>query len=707
MGIFEKLGELLGRAVADMARFFLKYCLFPFMDKIGEELNPLTADLIAEMEANPELPSYLKPLLAMAKEGGGQAATILMGMLAGPLVSGGISSTAFSWLERAKQHEASWHPYQPVPIINLMILMYRKLIEPEFFFHEMSRFGIDEATALLMFYSYAYYPDPQQMIEWIAKEVFEPDMIAKFGLDQEIPTGQAELFAKAGVDGQQLRNFWIAHWLHPGFGEVARLFHRDQLDYDTFWEWFKIVEIPPIYRDGMIEITWDTPNRIETRMMCRYLDMPKSDVVKLLQYAGLKEEYRSDAADFMIIMGVESDLRKRYSYGWITAEEIKSELRARGVNPGLAERVYQRIVKEEKPDTVEKPGAPSRTDLAAMVRYLDIPKTRVMELLAQTGLVEEYRSAVADNIIIMAIETDLRTRYRNGWILADDIKAELTARGIATEIVERVYQRIVKEEKPETVETPGAPSRSDITAMCKYLDLNKAEVMELLGHTGLVEEYRSPVADNIIIMAIETDLRTRYRNGWISAEEVKSKITSRGVSPETAERVYERIVKEEKFERLAEERDLTKAEIVKGVKKGVITWEEGVILLMDLNYDQSEAQFILEINISAATGSPENKAEFKKLTELAQIASAQPSFRPWEEIVKAEVKEISERGKTRIRTEDEVKIETDTVRRRRRKNLITRDQEIKALLDLGWDTHYATAAADNDDIRLAEKAGEE
>jgi hypothetical protein len=208
-------------------------------------------------------------------------------------------------------------------------------------------------------------------------------------------------------------------------------------------------------------------------------------------------------------------------------------------------------------------------------------------------------------------------------------------------------------------------------------------------------------------MAIETDLRSRYANGWISAEDIKNEISARGVSADTTQRVYERIVKEEKAQRIAAERDVTKAEIVKGVKMGVISWEEGVIMLMNMGYDQSEAHFILEINIGAATGSPENKAEFMKWTELAQITMARPSFRPWEKIVQAEAKEISERGKTRIRTEDEVKIETDTVRRRRRKNLITRDQEIKALLDLGWDEHYATAAADNDDIRLAERAGEE
>ena len=56
---------------------------------------------------------------------------------------------------------------------------------------------------------------------------------------------------------------------------------------------------------------------------------------------------------------------------------------------------------------------------------------------------------------------------------------------------------------------------------------------------------------------------------------------------------------------------------------------------------------------------------------------------------------------------DAGKIVVDTIRRRRRKLLITRDQEIAALLETGMPIAQATATANNDDVRLAEKGGEE
>jgi hypothetical protein len=56
---------------------------------------------------------------------------------------------------------------------------------------------------------------------------------------------------------------------------------------------------------------------------------------------------------------------------------------------------------------------------------------------------------------------------------------------------------------------------------------------------------------------------------------------------------------------------------------------------------------------------------------------------------------------------DAGKIIVDTVRRQRRKLLISRDQEIVSLVGLGMEPEYAKAVADNDDVRLAEKGGEE
>jgi len=68
----------------------------------------------------------------------------------------------------------------------------------------------------------------------------------------------------------------------------------------------------------------------------------------------------------------------------------------------------------------------------------------------------------------------------------------------------------------------------------------------------------------------------------------------------SAERVEELIqtkVKAVASEKMAKERDLTMAQIVKGVKKAVISRDEGSSLLQDMGYDPYEATYILAIEI--------------------------------------------------------------------------------------------------------------
>ena len=56
---------------------------------------------------------------------------------------------------------------------------------------------------------------------------------------------------------------------------------------------------------------------------------------------------------------------------------------------------------------------------------------------------------------------------------------------------------------------------------------------------------------------------------------------------------------------------------------------------------------------------------------------------------------------------DAGKLAVDTIRRQRRKKLLTREREISILQEYGMPLELATATADNDDARLADKGDEE
>lgn len=199
------------------------------------------------------------------------------------------------------------------------------------------------------------------------------------------------------------------------------------------------------------------------------------------------------------------------------------------------------------------------------------------------------------------------------------------------------------------------PGRIEVRMMAQLGLVGKAFIMDILKKDGLAEEYRSIVADMNIVRGIRSDIQTRYTKGWLDSQGVKDELTESGLSPQIADRLYQWIVTNAKGDRTAAEKDLTKAEIIKGVQEGVIGVDEGIQRLVDMGYDEMEADYIMAINLPQ------------------------------------EAEKVSEALKTRV----------DTIRRQRRKRIIPREAEITQLVTAGITPELAQEYALNDDTRLA------
>lgn len=127
--------------------------------------------------------------------------------------------------------------------------------------------GINKSDAEQLFSIFFYIPAAGDIVNWSAKEVFEPDMITKYGLDDEFEKLDLSLFAQAGVSPEIARNFWRAHWTHPGLNTVQELLHRTDFTEADMWEWFRLVEIPPFWRDKLIKIAYAPFTRVDVRRM--------------------------------------------------------------------------------------------------------------------------------------------------------------------------------------------------------------------------------------------------------------------------------------------------------------------------------------------------------------------------------------------------------------------------------------------------------
>jgi len=183
------------------------------------------------------------------------------------------------------------------------------------------------------------------------------------------------------------------------------------------------------------------------------------------------------------------------------------------------------------------------------------------------------------------------------------------------------------------------PTRVDVRRWWDMRTIDEAELRSIYQRHGY---FGKDLANYVLwtkVYVAFPDLMARWSKGWISLDEVRTELTALGMPAERVEEMIQTKVKAEEPARVEKERALTKTEIYKGVKKGILTWEEGIELLMDLGYDYDEADYILTINVEALAGSPETFTEFKSITQKYRVATGREE-KPMPSYIRAKADEL-------------------------------------------------------------------
>jgi len=198
--------------------------------------------------------------------------------------------------------------------------------------------------------------------------------------------------------------------------------------------------------------------------------------------------------------------------------------------------------------------------------------------------------------------------------------------------------------------------------------ITKDELMTLLRVKDIMPKWREPLLNIAHQVITRVDARRLLADGVITPEEHKRILMHQGYTEEDAQKVTEWAERYYLSEKLAPERDLTKSEIVKGVKNELITPEQGVELLMDMGYDEWEAWYVLIINVEALRGSPETYPEFKRITEAYKKARKRKGKEIPEELIEAartvrriqqDIAEKKKQGKTDEELSEEYRLLSD------------------------------------------------
>ena len=233
----------------------------------------------------------------------------------------------------------------------------------------------------------------------------------------------------------------------------------------------------------------------------------------------------------------------------------------------------------------------------------DLPQ-KFLEEARKAGMTEEQaKNYWAAHWVLPSVEMGYRMLHRR-IIDEDELKTLMKVQDIMPYWRDKL---IALSYEPYT--------RVDARRMYELGVLSEEELYNTYRDLGYDDEHAKKLVLWTKLYTIADDLRARYSKGWITADDVFKELIAAGLSEQGARKWLETIVKAEKPTRVEDERKLTKSEIIKGVKAGIITQEQAVTLLRDLGYEEWEAWYILAINKVVSAGDPEGYWEMKAVTE--------------------------------------------------------------------------------------------
>ncbi|MBI2869383.1 MAG: hypothetical protein HYX96_06125 [Chloroflexi bacterium] len=522
------------------------------------------------------------------------------------------------------------------------------------------------------------------------------------------------------------RQGWSASWAdrfmdlkHPVFPSELALggWLRDPVKYQHFVDDLPKLGLTPEQIELLTELAFRVPG---VQDVIRYVVKEAYDPDTVKEF-GQDQEYPKVAEADARKAGVRPDqLLKEWIAHWdLPGVSQGFEMLHRGVisQAQLARLLKARDVMPFWRDKLEAISwdLPGRIELRMMALYGLVDKQYLMEALGRSGLSEEYRENIADMNLIRGIKTDIQTRYGKGWITKEDVRAELTDAGLSANLVEKVYQSIVKAETAARTVTQKNLTLAQIEKGVKRGKLSRAEAVDLLTDIGYELEEASFIL-SVDIPEDETDAAARNREltkadilggleaGTIDLAQAKEMLVSLRYLPADADYILKVYLAGVKPPTEPRKRDIAKADVVAAVKQGLVTPEQGYQLLIRIGYSDEAANFILALVPQSSPFSPLNYDEFKQLTGSwrgAQGIAAEVLPPEAQELKLKEAQAVVE-GKQPLL--EQLRIQIDTIRRKRRKLLITRDQEIADLAALKVPADYIKALVENDDTRL-EKPG--
>ncbi len=347
-------------------------------------------DMITKIKTNPNTPQELKDMLERIEGGGSWFMIVIVVIMA---VQMAIQTISTLWVPTGKQMShgeeriAQTHRLDPLSVITAW---RRDKPAYEKYFDDLRDQGWSDDRIDALKFLTLFYPSPRDLVGFLAHEVYEDDMAARYGLDADFGEVAKHLdkFEKAGMALTQVKEFWRDHWEHASYLQVIEMLHRGLLTetgqpppttqggWDArdaegtkiLRDWYKLVEIADFWRDKLTAMSWNVPTRVDVR---RWWDMRTISEEELRNIYHRQGYHGTDLDNYVLWTKVYvafPDIIARVQKGWIKPEEGKAELARTGLEEPRLTELWQTKFKKGETEPVAEAKKVTQTAIIKWVK---------------------------------------------------------------------------------------------------------------------------------------------------------------------------------------------------------------------------------------------------------------------------------------------------------------------------------------------------
>jgi len=400
--------------------------------------------------------------------------------------------------------------FQLMGVSELLTLYRRGHIPYAEYLDGMAKLKFSKYQAEQLLKVSEYFPSPADLVTFAVREVYTPEIVAKYGMDEDLPEKFLSEGAKAGLPEEQARNYWRAHWELPGATSGFEMLHRGVITEEELHTLLRTLDIMPFWREKLTQIAYSPYTRVDVRRMYgagvldreavyrSYLDLgyapekagkmteftvadaeqesrsiTQAQILKGLEQGELSHAetvamlgvigYEPDSAEYIVALK-ENDLadkeqtvlvdtlKAQFKNQAITEEEFRNELDRLNLKASYRDKLIAQTIKEQSTTVT----LPSRTDLERWLSMGIIEVPDYLDGMTQLG----YRKNDIPRYLMGMRKLPSITELRK-WLLSDLIDYPtwllyMSALKFSADDIARFYSQLLGEkEKAQAKETIG------------------------------------------------------------------------------------------------------------------------------------------------------------------------------------------------------------------------------------------------------------